>query len=653
MCFSRSAIEPHPQDNMPEAVGLLIDAARDCLESLLAGDREAGFAYLRLWADADVPLLRRLAVHGWTHRTDVDASAKLAWLRSCGWLFDRQLRHEVFALIAATVPDATAPIADALVADAAAGPAGSEHQDYEAYNALVWIARHAPGLESARAALAEAQARHPEYAERSHPDMTSWVEVGWVRPQPPTSTGELHRLIQDNPAAAISELRRKTSQPGGSGWEGALDLISGTIRDWPSGGLAIFEAIGGGQSDVLSAVVRGWGDASAEDTDGPAVIDMLSHLNLSVICSDVARMLSGSGQSQPANRVKWHEIPAARQLAVKIWAMIADAPAGQEAENWLAKAINHPAGQLAQFWVSAIAADWQAVGDNWTGLPTVVRDQLGAMLGGEAGRTEMAEVIFASQLHFFHAADSEWCLEHVLPLLDWTDPARARRTWDGFLTWGRPDGQLLAAGLLDQYVRAAAHAADFPDELRRQLCGHLSAAALHTPEPATREWVRSLTASADVTIRVAWMNQIGWHLATLPAEAVEQHWRSWMKEYWNDRLASIPTQLTTEEATAMAPWVICLTESLEEGVSLATTFPAGLAEHSTLLDDLTNERINQAPSQVARLVSHLLRGTQTPFYYCQEIQRIVRELVNGVKAADLTAIREQALRLGCTDAPYW
>jgi hypothetical protein len=77
----------------------------------------------------------------------------------------------------------------------------------------------------------------------------------------------------------------------------------------------------------------------------------------------------------------------------------------------------------------------QRTGDNWSGLPAATRDQLEVMLAGRGGGTEMAEVIFASQLHFLRAADSEWCLEHVMPLLDWADLARARRTWHGFLAW--------------------------------------------------------------------------------------------------------------------------------------------------------------------------------------------------------------------------
>jgi hypothetical protein len=158
------------------------------------------------------------------------------------------------------------------------------------------------------------------------------------------SSGELHRLIQDNPAAAISELRRKTSQPGRGDWENALDLISGTVRDWPSEGLAIFDASGSDQPDVLSTVVRGWGAASANNADGPRIIGRLSRIDLSAIYGDITRMLSGSAQSELATFVKWQEIPDARLLAVQIWAMSADVYVNQDAENWLVQRSTIPQG---------------------------------------------------------------------------------------------------------------------------------------------------------------------------------------------------------------------------------------------------------------------------------------------------------------------
>ena len=652
MCFSRSAIESHEQDSHKESADLLIDAARDCLERLLADNSSTGMAYLQSWADTDVPLLRRLAVHGWTRRNDVDASAKLTWLMDRGWLFDHQLRHEVFALIAATISQAPGPIADALVAEAKTGPAGSEHREYEAYNALAWIARHAPDLESARQAFDQAQASHPEYAERSHPDLMAWTEGGFVRPQPPMSIGELHGLIESDPADAISELRRITSRPERPGWEDALDLISDTVRDWPSDGLAILDTDGGTATDVLHAVIRGWSAAAASDIDAPTIVGKLASLDLSSVYRDVTRLLSGSHSSDSAP-AEWHRVPAARALATGIWAIIDSTSTDPDGAGWLARAISDPAGQLAQFWVKAIASDWQAAGDTWSGLPGATRCQLETMLTCGDNRGAMTEIVFASQIHFFRAADPDWCLHHLLPLLDWTDPARARRAWDGYLTWGRIDDQLLTAGLLDQYVQAAVHISEFPEELRRQLYGHLAAIVLHRPDTATAIWACTLTAHVDHSVRVDWMTQVGWDLSTLPTDTVEQHWRKWMRTYWDDRLASIPTQLTRQEASAMATWIAYLTDSFEEAVTKATAAPAELTQHSRLLHELTSQQAARAPSPTAKLVTHLLHNTDPPFYRCDEIQRIGREIANADATLDLTSIREEALRLGCRDAPQW
>ena len=136
---------------MRQPFDVLIDAARDCIEALLDRGGQAGAEYLRMWADTDVPLLRRLAVHGWTYRSDVDASAKLEWLRDRGWLYDLQLRHEVFRLMQMSMADAAVDVSDALVADVLAG--SLRHRDHEIFNALAWIVRYAPALESARSAL--------------------------------------------------------------------------------------------------------------------------------------------------------------------------------------------------------------------------------------------------------------------------------------------------------------------------------------------------------------------------------------------------------------------------------------------------------------------------------------------------------------------
>ncbi|MGH3683704.1 MAG: DUF4020 domain-containing protein [Pseudonocardiaceae bacterium] len=320
----------------------------------------------------------------------------------------------------------------------------------------------------------------------------------------------------------------------------------------------------------------------------------------------------------------------------------------------MARAINNAAGRLAQFWLHAIAADWREAGDQWTDLPSEEQAQLEALLAGDDTRSALAEVVFASQVLFFFGADRRWCEDHVLPLLDWDEPARARRAWDGYLAWGRWNDQLLTAGLLDNYIATAAHLDEFRKELRRQFCSHLAAVALFS-ELDPLPWMRLFTVAVDAAQRAEWMNQVTWRLDDMPMDAVEHQWQRWMRQYWQDRLGSVPLQLTVDEASAMAAWVVHLTESgsTGEGVILATAHPAGLRNHTRILRDLNDDRMHHAPAEFAKLIAHLMRGTQPPFWECHDLANIVPRLRDGAEPTDINIIIEEAIRLGCHNATHW
>ena len=149
------------------------------------------------------------------------------------------------------------------------------------------------------------------------------------------------------------------------------------------------------------------------------------------------------------------------------------------------------------------------------------------------------------------------------------------------------------------------------------------------------------------------MNQVEWMLKELPVDAVERQWQRWIRQYWQDRLDSIPVQLTAEEATALAPWAVYLTESIANGVNLATVRPAGFSEHTDVLGDIDENLLNRAPAEFAKLIAHLMRGTVAPFWRCHELARIVPALRDCAALSDINAIVEEALRLGCSDAAQW
>lgn len=653
--FGRSSIAPHGQDRHSDDFGIVIDAARDCADALIRVDLELATSYARAWTESDVPILRRLALYIWTRRPDVGSREKLAWLDARGWLFDHQLRHEVFELLASALPDAPMDMVESLVATAIEGPQDvedAEAVDYERFNLLAWLNDHSDQA-VAQAAFESIKAKHPEFAVREHPDLLSWSEVGTVGAQPPMSVDELHALIETDVANAIAKLRsleHARSPWEGSTWYDAIALLAATVKAHPDDGFLVLDTESGGASDVAQAAIRGWAAAVLTDEVAEAVLGRIAQLKLHEVVDEVTRMLSG-GNAGDGPRTEWHRYETARELASAIWDALEAAPVPDGIDDWLGRAINTPAGRLAEFWTHAVASDWKAAGDDWTGLSTPTRLRLEELLVGDDDRHAMAQVVLSSQVHFFFGADREWCEARVLPLFDWSDSGRAHRTWDGFLSWGRWNDQLLAAGLLEGYLVTAEHLDSLRDELRRQLAHHLGSVAVYSQvEPL--EWVRRLTRAVEEEFRVEWLRQVSRDLGRLPPDAVEEQWQRWLRAYWRGRLDSVPLALTTAESSAMAEWPLHLGESLSEAVEFALQHRAGLQEHGGVLHDL-KDRVISAPQPLARLLAHLLSGTELPFWGCHDLKDIFLQLSAEGDAADVRRIREEATRLGCLGASGW
>jgi hypothetical protein len=652
--FGRSSIVAHSQDRYGDKIGLLIDAARDCLELLVASDTPSARAIIGGWSVCDVPVLRRLAIHGVAVDDTWTGTDKVAWLLDQGWLFEHQLKHEVFELLAAALPSAVDAIVDRLVADAALGPKEVEDDDiraYEAFNALVWIDRYATAP-SASAAFAHAQAQHPNFGIREHPDFSAWMEGGIRGYTAPMPVADFHALLQRDRTAALDKLaefkeaRFSFDKPT---WDDAVSLVSQVVEQYPGDGIALLGPDADLDEDVISAIVRGWTSGEIADEVAHRVIYRLSTLDLDRWGDEIARLMGGIGGTE--RRTQWHRFGAARELARAIARRLPHQSVPADGSDWLGKAINAPGGLLAEFWLHAISYEWNSDRDSWTGLSAEGRSAIDELLHRGDVHGALAEVIIASQLHFFFAADRDWCQANVLPLLAWDNPERARRTWDGFLSWGRWTDQLLEIGLLGDYLDTARNIEAFGDELQRQLADHLAAVALYSEvDPGT--WVANFTRNTPDRVRVEWLNQVAWMLDRLDADARHRQWSRWMRDYWAQRLDSIPLRLTFEEASAMAGWVVSLEDAIDEAVDLAVAAPAGIQQHGNVLHDLS-KHVERAPAAYARLLGHILGGTNPPFWDCHYLQDIVARLRGRADEEAMRRVREQGLRLGCIGAADW
>jgi hypothetical protein len=652
--FGRSSIAAHSQDRYGNKIGLVIDAARDCLEFLVATDTPSATSIIGAWSASAVPILRRLALHGVAVDGGRSGNDKLAWLLDHGWLFDHQLKHEVFELLAAALPSSDDALVDRLVTEAALGLKGADDDDvraYESFNALVWIDRYSTAP-SASVAFAQAQAEHPDFGIREHPDFGTWLEAGFRGYTAPMPVEDFHALLERDPRAALGRLAEfkeahfSTEKPT---WDDAVSLVRQVVEEYPEDGFVLLGAEADLEDDVISGVVHGWASSELADEMAQRAIDRLSTLDLDRWGDEIARLIAGGGDTQ--RRTEWHRFGAARELARAIVRRLADEPVPADVSNWLERAINGPGGLLAEFWLHAISYEWNSDRDSWTGLSAESRNAIDELLNRGELHGALAEVVIASQLHFIFAADREWCRTNVLPLLAWDNPERARRTWDGFLYWGRWTDQLLESGLLGNYLDTARHIEGFGEELRRQLAEHLAAVALYSEiDPGT--WAAQFTGTTPDHVRVQWLNHIAWALDRLDADVRQRQWDRWMRDYWTRRLDSIPLRLTFEEASALAGWVVNLEDAIDEAVDLAVAAPAGLQQHGQVLHDL-GDHVERAPAAYARLLGHLLTGTNPPFWDCHYLQKIAPGLRGRADEGDIRRIREQGSRLGCSGAADW
>ena len=655
--FSRSAIEPHEQDSHREPIDVLIDAARDSLEAALSHDSALAEGYLEVWGSSPNTILRRLAAHGWRVRTDVGTDAKLVWLLGQGLLYDVPLQHEVFHLIRDALPAASDDVARKLVDAAIAGPPGDddeEHSPYRRYNLLGWLAASAPDLQIATTAFEQEQAAHPEYDRREHPDLNRYGSSGWVEDALPFNATELHELVGQDPTVALARLREfqtETYSTSGPNWTGALRALQACVTTYPADGVLIAQVLKTEDSDFRASLIYGWDGATLDAELIEQVLAIIAGWDHDEIRRPACAMLSNGGG--PEHPTPWHQIERAQHLAADLWPSSDVDGAIVSGADIVMEAINHPAGDLAEFWTKVVQWEWSENESTWDGVPERVVAQLDRLALATDRNGLLARAFLASQLHFFFAADREWCEARLVPLFDWANEVEAAAAWQGFLTWGRWNDGLLQAGLLDAYLATTTHAEQLPNDLARQFAVHLTSIAMFAPiDPMT--WLTRFVGDASENLRVSWAQEVKHALTQLNSGEAPSQWDRWIRRYWSGRNQSVPRPFTWAEASATAGWVVGLPGVRGQAIDLALGSEAGLDQHGGFLYRLKDLDLAAEASDWARLLTHLLKNTEGPQWGIGHyLQEIVPRLRERDPAPDLTELINEAMRLGATNAADW
>jgi hypothetical protein len=452
--FSRGMIESREQDHLNDGMSVLIDIAAGVMGWACWNRRSLADSLIDLWGATEGTLLRRLAIFGMAEAQHIPPDAKLDWLLEKGFLYEFGLKHEVFFLLAKAYPKGTPDARIRLLNRVREGNQLKESNElaaYEKFNAASWLTQKAPDCELAQKLLAQLQSANPSFRAREHPDLHSWISsVFPVGMHSKVNKDDLlsYDLGQLEAALADSQNQTDSLDPRGDAlsrsiWESARDSVAWSVR-------IAAEACDRGRwpKRIWAPLIEAWISCDLMDEQWEVVLDLLikgTELHESELYNLSMLLRTGIQKSNSPIPVKL--LDKARLLAGQILPYCRELKEDVRvvaSENWVQQAINHPGGQLTEFYVYALSKLQQAKEAD----PDTVAQYVGTfrnMVSGDTYSDELSRIILASFLHFLYSVDNRWTIDEFLPLFDpATNTRRAQQCLHGYLSQGRWTESMLA-----------------------------------------------------------------------------------------------------------------------------------------------------------------------------------------------------------------
>lgn len=613
----RSAIEPHSQDRHPEAIDVLIDAARDCLEHLASSNPLITAHWCEVLASSEAPLLRRLAVHTLPRRSDLSNDDKIDWLLARMDLHDLAIHHEAFQAMRILYPKATNRARRNVVSAILDYEFPREdEQEQESLTAghhfdwLDWLLRASPDCEITKVALDRILARHPDFRSREHSDFTFWVSGGFTGSESPWSVQD---LLSKPAADSLSDLL-SYQQNGirGPSRRGLLSTVQeAAARDFPWG-MALADLLASSQywdSDLWPPLLRSW-STELDENSHRQVLDRLCSADLLTahihpVVEFLLALLKDGGMPYASSLLL-----QANRIALEARKYLQNIDLMTGTNDWLLKAINHPAGTLAEFWLQSLATWHRNKGAKSDSLFDPYLQELSAIAKDNTLPGVLGKAVLCTRLPFLLSVDYSWSRSHLVPwFTNYRDLDGAQAAWHGFIYGGRLNPQVaevMTEGFLSTISKLGRV---FPDqELRAYFIERYAATVIFFADDPLVEWIPKFFLHANTPEdrrQFAW--SIGSILQNMEDAQQEQLWQRFLKRYWQNRILGVPPPpLESMEVKAMIDWLPNFTSLFPSAVALAIETPGATLDDNLIIHRIGEKKLWQThPESTARLLIHL------------------------------------------------
>jgi hypothetical protein len=166
--------------------------------------------------------------------------------------------------------------------------------------------------------------------------------------------------------------------------------------------------------------------------------------------------------------------------------------------------------------------------------------------------------------------------------------------------------------------------------------------------PLDDYWIRKFIVRTTDADRMDWVTRVHQELLHIPESSRVQLWISWIRPYWEDRIASLPLMLSNGESAKMMSWMDSFAPVYEEFISCMCQTPVPAVDLTNVYYNL-REYVDAHPVEVARALCHLLpksvlEMSRTMGAHAKEIYETLKQR-DGLSCG-VSCIENELIRLG-------
>lgn len=652
----RSAIEPHEQDEYPSPTDAVIDVARDCLEHLADKQPTIVSHWCEILLRKEAHLLHRLAIHVLSFRSDLTADEKADWIIDKVGLYDTSNQHETYQAMRNIYPE-TGPAARGRIIEAIHSFEWPVVDDkdreqlaaHTRYSWINWLLQSDSKCNLLTRALEAIQAIYPELRPPEHPDFAGYTSgFTSVAPQSPWTASE---LLSRRGSEWIDEVVSFQGEgPFGPDRLGLLGVIEEAATEKVHWGFQLAKELASSrywESDIWPPLMRAWSRELTVEQHREVLAWTSQQKLYAQHTRDVSSFLCLLVR-RDALTYSAELLPEANRLAGEIWDYVARNPLPVNPGNRYFQAVNHPAGNLAQFWLSSLEISIKQQDPFVGSLSHEYENALSSIVSEDSFAGQLGKAVLARQLAFLIAVDEGWTKRSIVPLFTSEAIADRQAVWHGFL-YGRP-GPQVAEIMKISFLSALPSIGElFPDDgdLRRQFARFYASMAVYFVGDPIDDWIPAFFGSVEPEDK----EQFAWAIGDIFASAEDvrrqEWWNRWIRRYWENRLQGFPSPLEPLEIQAMIGWMPKIGALFPEAIELAIKMEPTPLENGLVIHQLyQGDCWSTYPEATAKLMIWIAE-TKSASWTWHEGRELIAELLKCDLREDLkNRLKEIPVRLG-------